>query len=233
MKDCDAVFFFKDMGTDYFMILKAGDCIFQDRRDILMRGQKGRLYGSRVGVEVAKNGEEFPTGNVYFRIVEEKSESSQQRFDNLVEAFRIYTNNAYTTQVERTKSVGEVSGEVFCENLYFEILSTLMTGLESFYKGEKNKQGAKFVRGVIKEFEDNAINTLGRAAGADRGSMDEFPLYVKRIKKQHFGLFTPTREVIRGIHDLVRDDALAKLDKIVEFQKAQESTQDNSAEKQR
>lgn len=231
MKDCDAVLFGRDMGSDYFMILKNGECIWENQRFFLLAGKKGRRFGSRVGVEVAKKGEEFPKGNLYFRVVEENVESGQQRFDNLVEGFRVYANNAYTTAIELNEKWGKVAGCPFCELLYFEMLAIYMSGFESFYRGERNWQGVKFVKAVRKEFDDNAIHTLGMSVANDRGSTDEFPLYVKRIRKQHFGLFTPTKKVVQGIHGFVRDDALAKLDKIIEFDKLQRRGSRESAEK--
>lgn len=219
-----SVFFYRDGPVDVYLVMKEGECALRRSRMVSFYDMQKKIkpiyYGDCV---------EFTVGilerseHIVPKFYAKLESSPQERKENLFKTAKIYLNNAHTTKREIDPiNTPKVKNCYFFEQYYFEVILTILDSISKFYRQNKNYKIAKFAKQMYNEFLENRPNTLGRMP-EDDSSVLNFPKYVKRIKKKYFSMFTRTQKVIDGIHELIKNDAFDKLNKIVEFEKKLET----------
>ena len=149
MEVFEAVFFTKDSGNDNFIILKNGECCFENRRCVAFDSCKNIQYGDKILIQLAENGEEFED-NPYFKIIEKLPSNFKEREKNLYSAIELFIKNAYSTEIEvNNSSIPCVNGVKFAESFYYEEVGRMFDSIIKLYRKEKMTKCVNYVKKIL------------------------------------------------------------------------------------
>ena len=206
-----AIYYYRDGGNDFFVIMKRGECIWDSRRSTAYNKTTNIKIGECYDIEYTENKDpsskrEREGGN-YFTIITNRHNSTfEERKQNIFEAMKIIIDEFYTTKVE-LKDTYEIKKNVFfAENGYVFDIYMGFQAIAKLYRQEKLLNISKIVNEYYKKVNLEATKIFERKDGETDTSLQCIE-YVKRVKKRDFGFFTSKEKVIKHIHKLIQNFA--------------------------
>lgn len=206
-----AIYFYRDVCVDLFIIIKRGECIWNGRRITGYKVQKGIKYGECYEIEYTEekdaSSKREKMGGNYFTIITKKHESSfEERKQNLFDAMQIIIDEFFTTFEERNGTYDIKKNLWFAETGLQQEIEMGFGAIEKMFRQEKLSKETQIAKRIKQEFEKSSAYTMCKKENEIDSKWDSIE-YIKRVKKRDFGIFTSDPKVIDHIHKLIQQSA--------------------------